>query len=572
MTKNVSATAYAMTAVGTGGTYNSWQPTGGAQAWSYIGIPYITDDVPAAIMPTLPTAANMRSGWGYDPTQIANPTFTEASNQYYVDKATGNDGTAGNGGRGTVALPRETIPGISGNVWTLAVDDQLFLVGDGNEYIVIGTDLRDVIFPGTASQKVWVIGVGTTRPIITVDRFWFSNSSHVIMDNIDFKAVDGILRIRTSEGTSATTGDHHMCFRHCRMYGNGVVQTASTNMAVMLKGYDINNTSEFFCVYDCDIFDFGQWDYGLVESTDYSAITAKRYGRYFWIIENRCYHMQGDSFIPEGATWTSGTDFDDPSARMHYAYCAGNEFYENYEQAIDCKNSFHVIISENDIHDFFTAPKTANSTAIILSNNTEGDHTSFHWALFNEITNNGANRNATGTTGIRDSGSEDGEINYAIGNRISYCETSMQVGNTNTNRESYFVDNSCYNADVQGFRTNQGNASAILRLHGNIFEDCTQVTLDDTFSSAQLTDNVLFNTTDSDTWDVDTGNVTGDPNFTDPANGDFNILTGSSAIDISDEDAVYQDFEDLYGIDITVDASSTDRPASIWDAGALEKV
>jgi hypothetical protein len=62
-----------------------------------------------------------------------------------------------------------------------------------------------------------------------------------------------------------------------------------------------------------------------------------------------------------------------------------------------------------------------------------------------------------------------------------------------------------------------------------------------------------------------------DPLFVDGANTNFNLQSGSAAIDAGIEEAVYQTYQDLYGIDIRVDFANTPRPVGAnWDMGAYE--
>jgi hypothetical protein len=70
------------------------------------------------------------------------------------------------------------------------------------------------------------------------------------------------------------------------------------------------------------------------------------------------------------------------------------------------------------------------------------------------------------------------------------------------------------------------------------------------------------------------GNATGDPQFTDAANGDFHIGASSSALDNGDPITdVYATFEALYGLSIEVDYYRTARPqGAAWDRGAVERM
>jgi len=71
--------------------------------------------------------------------------------------------------------------------------------------------------------------------------------------------------------------------------------------------------------------------------------------------------------------------------------------------------------------------------------------------------------------------------------------------------------------------------------------------------------------------------IQADPQFVNPANGDFRLLNGSPAIDSGIDNNVYQTFYNLYGIDIKKDIENNVRPmdgdndgTADWDIGAYE--
>lgn len=544
-----------------------------AQAWDYPGIPYVTDNVPSAIMPTLPTGAD-KAGWPYDPCTYETPTFADGADQYYVDSVNGNDGTAGNSGRGSVALPRASLPGLSGDTWTLSAGSQVFVVGDGATYTVAdqGFTSSGVTWSGTENSPVWLIGVGTTRPVFTVDRFWTSDCQYCFIHFCDFyPGVGERLRMRFGGAGTSTIGENYWCIRHCRMYGDGN-DTQTNPASVSWVGQHSSDPSEFFILYDCEIFDMGQWDFPSDTSLDIGGFSPQHGTRYCWVIDCKIYHCRGDSIILEGSTWSATPDTQ--AYRTHYTYIAGCEMYENYENAFDGKNGYHTIISSCLIHDFYNSVKTANSTAVILSNNDEGQYTGWHWIMFCKIYNTGANENAASTVGVRDSGKsgDSDEANFIIGNEISGCQTAINLGNAQATRRTIVVNNTCYDCDTAGFNNSQSATGHIVRLHGNIFSSCTEIDLGSAFT-ATLTDNVIYNTTNNGSWDTNTGNVTTDPSLVDPTNRDFSLNTGSSAIDIATEDAVYDEFSGMYGVSIEEDIVGTTRPQGVaWDAGANEKI
>lgn len=239
-----------------------------------------------------------------------------------------------------------------------------------------------------------------------------------------------------------------------------------------------------------------------------------------------------------------------------------NEFYENYENALDNKNSYHVVFSGNSVHDFYAASGAsgANGTAIILSNNAEGPWTSHHWAINNRIWNT--------ALAIRDSGSEIDEKNYAVGNVIWNATSAFTQANNAANREAWFVNNSVSGA-TSSVNVGQPGSNSSLVVRNNVFHRAGTLNTQSAVNSV-LSGNVFFNTTVNGAWDVNTGNSTGDPLLRDPARGDMAPQAGSVAIGVSNEDPVYSLFTSLYGLDIRRDHSGTSRPTGGWDIGAVE--
>jgi len=168
----------------------------GQTAWSYKGIPYVTDEVPDEIMPSLPDGPAIGNNWpGYDPCTIATPTFTNAATQYYVDTENGNDGTAENSGRGSIAKPRKTLPNLSGKTWTLGEGDQIFITG--NSTVLSNGDHYVVHASGSAGAPAWIIGVGD-KPNFVCDKFHMGGT-HLIIDNIQFSRAGGC-RVKFGSG------------------------------------------------------------------------------------------------------------------------------------------------------------------------------------------------------------------------------------------------------------------------------------------------------------------------------------------------------------------------------------
>ncbi len=568
----------------------------GSQAWSYIGIPYPTDNVPSAIMPTLPTGAD-RAGWPYDPCTIAKPTvgdvadWDNAPNAYYV-AYDGDNGTAGNGGNGNPTNPRLTLPSGSLPAGTIIfVEGEGIARPSGDGSVTTGRDFHEITgweptpatfnSAGTYSTTddiCWMVGINDPR--IQAADGTLQNSNHFIFDGVIFGHPSD-----NRAGRIIMSNCHYSCFRHGAQYGNG------TGFENNVGGQELGiSDCTFHMYYDQEIAYCGAW-LETVSVKDFHAWRPSWDNRWLWCIDCHLHHLAGDS------TQVGNSDnLDTIDHNSHYTYFAGNECHDNQENAIDCKNSSHVICSGNHCYDFTGAGAGgANSTAIVLSQDGEGYHSNHHWAFANLVHDSGLGIRCSGNNGAGDDGptstpNSDGFIqadrDYVIGNLIYDCTTGMSAAHGSDQdtggAEHHFINNTVARATT-GVDINMFQGSNPLfdnYIDGNIFYECTteiSVSGDNALDHYEVTDNVLFKTGGGEviegTPDVQSGNILGqDPLFVDPANNDFDLAsTSSSAHDMTDENAAYQLFQDMYGIDIRKDFAERTRPAgAAWDAGAYE--
>ncbi|MEZ4224829.1 MAG: hypothetical protein R3B13_28005 [Polyangiaceae bacterium] len=527
---------------GTGGSGTGGSGTGGNAGggpWSYPGVPYPTDNVPTGIMPTLPTAAAKKAGWPYDPTQVATPSPSGAADEYVVSTS-GNDQSAGNGGKGTTAAPRRTIP-----KGTFPAGTKIFVLGKNSAYGTVDFNIGEntsMTFDCTAAAPCWLIGIDRPRIGRRID---VANSHHLLMDGFSLVDIPGGNRPYGQMNVSNSTFIAH---RNVEIRGSGANSAGGSLLS-------ISNT-EFLITYQSSIHDGGSWNSNAT-GLDVHGWRPLYGNRYLWLIDSTLYHLQAD-----GVQCGNSNNGNPQSASSHYVYIAGNEFYENYENALDNKNSYHVVFSSNDVHDFYAAPGAsgANNTAIILSNNSEGPWTGYHWAIDNRVWSTGL--------AIRDSGSETGEKNYAVGNIIWNASTAFLQANNSANRESWFINNSVSGSST-AVDVNQPGSNASLFVRLNVFDGAGTL---DTMSAVNsvLSGNVLYGTTVKGAWDTNSGNLTGNPMLKNASQGDMTPGAGSSAVGAGSEDPVFALFTSLYGLDIREDLNGTTRPSGSWDIGAIE--
>ncbi len=510
---------------------------GGNESGWYPGIPYPTDALPAGIMPTLPTPGG-QPGWPYDPIEIALPDPTGAGNEYVI-ATDGDDGAAGNGGNGTMDAPRRTIP-----LGSLGDAAKVFIIGDGSAYGTVDFNIgEDGTWQctGSVDDPCFIVGIDTPR---IGRRVAVEQSTHVVIDGLSF--------VDTGEGrpwgAMNVLDSSYITVRNVEIRGDGSNSSGGSAMAI--------NGVEFLFSYRMTFHEIGSWETNAT-GLDVHAWRPNYSNRYLWLIDSELFHIQADG-VQTGNSNNQGPQQNS----SHYVYIAGNEFYENYENAMDNKNSYHVVMSSNDVHDFYaTEGMGANGTAIIVSNNSEGPWTGYHWAIDNRVWNT--------SLAFRDSGSEDGERNFMVGNVVWNAPTAFLQANNSTDRECWVVNNTAYGATT-AFDIGQPGNNASVFLHGNIMHGGSLDTASQAHS--ELRDNILFGTQLEGAWDVEQGNLSEDPMLSNPEQGDMALVAGSPAIDAMGEPSpAYEIFEDLYGLDIRVDLEGTARPSgAAWDMGAVE--
>lgn len=520
----------------TGSTGGDPPPPAGA--W-YPGIPYPTDALPTGIMPTLPEPGG-QPGWPYDPIDIALPKAGVGGNVWVVS-ADGDDDSAGNGGQGSLDAPRRSMP-----LGDLGPSAHMFVLGANSPHGTVDFDVGEDdswTCSGTEDAPCFIMGVDTPRIGRRIDLI---DSEHVVVDGLSFtERPDDVDR---RWGSFNIIDSRYITVRNVELRGDGTNSRGGSGMSI--------SGTEFLFSYRMRIHELGSWETNA-SGLDVHGWRPAYGNRYLWLIDSELFHLQAD-----GVQCGNSNNSNPQGETSHYVYIAGNEFYENYENAVDNKNSYHVIISSNEIHDLFaTEGMGANSTAVILSNNAEGPWTGYHWAINNHVYETGL--------AIRDSGSEAQEFNYAVGNVIHDAAVAFQQQNNNQGREFWVVNNSVYDAESNYDVFQPGNGSTTV-LEGNAFHGGEVDTMSDIDST--LRNNLLFGVTVSGNWDTEEGNLDTDPLYADPASGDLTLSVGSPAIDAFDQESpVYTTFESLYGLDIRVDPAGTDRPVgSAWDMGAYE--
>ncbi len=534
---------------------------GGSQAWAYPGIPYPTDNVPGAIMPTVPSGADTAS-FPYDPCTLAAPSHpanwpsAEQANYYYVDKYHGSATDTANS-YGYPNQPRLSIP--SGAYQSSALYVEIHGNNGGYTASSPDYDFGNITMSIAGASTIPVFWQGVDHPWVGS---WINvEGSNIIIDQIHFQNNDGSPLIAHYD-----ISGQYITIRNSEIRGTGGAITGGTGQIITLNGSEAA-PCKFVVIYRCDIHDGGEWN--VEHNKDIHALRPAYWNRYIWFIENEVYHVQGDCC----QTGNSSNGSSDPAQRSHYIYLGGNHLYEAFENALDNKNSFHVILSSNEINDF--GQGIGPGTAVIASNNDEGTYTGYHWQINNEI------YNVTGG-GIRHSGDQVGEKTYSVGNWLHDCDDAIQLADHSGVRDNdeWVIHNTITDCGDESLAFNRGNGTN-LYIRANITYDSPGAHIEDNndFTNSTLTYHMSYNSDESATnvneADYDTANnndIDTNPVFTAPGSGDFTLQAGSPAVDaMATRDAIFADFEALYGISIAEDINGNPIPATNADLGAYQR-
>ncbi|MCG7974054.1 MAG: right-handed parallel beta-helix repeat-containing protein [Candidatus Thiodiazotropha taylori] len=562
-------------------------PPVGGRVWNYIGIHYPTDPLPGIsgspatipIMPTLPngayyTAHDWYSGIhdSYDPCAIPNPQppVSVTEGEYVVNRFHPNASDSDQGDNaiagvvyGTTSRPRVSLP----SVMPAAAGTKVFVFGDGTPRPTAYNSNRKVdydnwagvdwAFNGSRSNPCWIIGIG--EPRIECNETTIANSTHLIVDGIVF---DTSVFYGSSFDLDAC---QYITFRNSAQYGinkNGL--------------FDVSN-SQFVMYYNNEVAYTGYSD-GNHNGSDRHGVRPLYGARYVWFVDCHIHSVSGDA-MQAGNSANRNPQSESP----HFVYFAGNHCHNCGENAVDNKNSYHVVISECEFHDFKPEYNADGGTAVILSNNDEGPWTGFHWIIGSKIYDC--------QNGIRDSSDQDGEFCYVIGN-VLYDITDGALVEQDSNRVNhetvYWVNNTIHNCGYGYLRARQ-QRSYDSYLEGNLFHNLVHSVFasnggsglreNDADSSMHVSNNLMYgNATGTPTtgWASWANNIVGDsssedPRLTNPDQQIFTLADGSPAIDaVETESVAFQHFSNLYGMDIRCDYLGNLRNNGSMDIGATE--
>ena len=320
------------------------------------------------------------------------------------------------------------------------------------------------------------------------------------------------------------------------------------------------------------------------QGDDRHGITVVSGSRNVWVLDNDVHHNGGD-----GIQFCHGCTADPPEN----VYIGRNAFHSDRENGVDLKYGRHVVVSENLMFGYRSAPagemwcfddgsgcgvfsSGSDGSAMVIGSDGAPEDV---WVLLNEVRDS--------TQGIRN---EESFSAWLIGNLIHDIE-QRGIALEKRSDDLYILHNTIHDVDVgidQFWRET-------FRLHvvGNIFSmargDFVNIESSAVADASDFSHNLFFNGGDAIPFrfvsrgtattaaelDAATGgsnHAVGDPRFVDAPAGDLHCGDGSAAVDAAIGHTAYADYETSEGIDIARDLDGMSRPAgAAWDCGAFER-
>ncbi len=484
-------------------------------------------------------------------------TYRDAGNGPYTHYIDNTHASATNTSNpyGTAAMPRLDI--YDGNSKTLPAGSVVEIHGGPYEY----SGWKKIIVQGTAAKPVFIRGFDSVSRVRTQSATGLVHDlriegSYLIFENQEY--YNGPY-IRIWENSD------HIAIRNCEVH-NPVDVWKSSGAGISTQDY-----CNDIVLYNNNIHHIQRGS--EIAPIDAHGVSIGSGNYNYWLLENEIHHNSGDAF--------QASHLANPAP--HHIYVGRNEFHDDRENGVDLKTIDDVVIAWNVIYGYETSA-TSSGDAIVIGSN--GYSTQFgplrSWILFNEIRDS--------QTGIRIEGAEDCWI---IGNTI-YDITGDGV--------SYDIDPDSDNVNVIGNTITSVGGDGIhhhwlfgatnLNVASNIISDVggdhieVSLSLYTAFTVVnnlfyQNGSNILIDWGDTNYSGLSeaainalsgwSSNVIGNPMFVDAATDNYQIQSGSAAIDVAIETTAYATFQSLYGIDIRVDMAGASRAQGLgWDMGAFE--
>jgi hypothetical protein len=397
---------------------------------------------------------------------------------------------------------------------------------------------------GTEESPIWIVGKSGDMPVFRRDVGIFG--SYILAEYMEW---DFDARLYIGDGD-------HISVRHCKMTGTGV----ESRGGVLSIGGSATKKASHVVIYGNEISFYGNHAVAAGEN-DAHAIKPGRYCENVWVLENHTHHNGGDSIQIGGNPYS---DAEEPQ----YIYVGKNTFHDDHENAVDIKESKHVVISSNIMHSYEETSSSSGEVAVVHYNPVD------IWFINNVVHG--------GTVGIKSTGVVD---LYVVGNVIYNNHGTTQAETKNAAVRAYgggaitIVNNTMYDNDtgVELYNVSPVNLAnnIISEVNGALYYVTATGNVSGTMSHTIFHQTSgspsIYWSSSAQAPDSFTGSSLTNPSLVDPALGNFNLTPSSPAQDAGMAHPVYNTFKGRFGISLAQDAAGTVRPASsAWDIGAYE--
>ena len=480
--------------------------------------------------------------------QTRDETYGAGFYTYWVNNLTGNDGTAGNGGKGTEAAPRATIPTslVAGDVVEIRGGPY---TGTGLTWSGNGTAVAPIIIRGPSYAER-----------VTISRVPQVGGNYMIVENIKFNPA------LISDGTRLAS---YAVLRYCEFAGSGANEGGGTTIGPSDSQHDV-------IVHNCSIHDWGEWQ-ATTQNDQHGLSAGNTSGQYnMWYLWNTLYHLGGDGI---------GNAHDADHA-PHDLFIGGNTSYDCRENAVDLKEVHDIVISENHFYSWVESPGGSSvgapGEAIVIHYGPDTGQGPYNcWILNNHVHD--------AVYGVAYSGAQ--SANYVIGNVFHDCGTGINPSRGGGNY--YVYHNTCYNCPI-GISQDSSSSIDSLEVHGNIVSQASSRHLE-VYSSTVATntnashecyyqgggnvfiawgdDSVNYSTVAawiSGTSDGD-NSIQQNPLFVNPGANNFALQESSPCRSAGyNMLSIAATFAANWSTSLLKDIAGTSRPNGVWDMGAYQ--